>query len=59
MIEQTEGDVSVELDKQAPRSEFAVYLDGEIIFSRLERGRMPEPLDIIPAIRARRQGTSG
>lgn len=43
----------MELDKQAPRSEFAVYLDGEMIFSRLERGRLPEPLDIIPVIRSR------
>ena len=43
----------MELDKEAPRGEFAVYLDDDRIFSLLERGKLPEPLDVIPAIRTR------
>ncbi len=53
LIEETGWDLSVELDKEAPRGEFAVYLDNERIFSRLEWGKLPDPLDIIPAIRTR------
>ena len=48
----------MELDKEAPRGEFAVYLDDERIFSRNELGRLPEPLEVIPAIRTRLFGYS-
>jgi selT/selW/selH-like putative selenoprotein len=53
LIEDTGWDLSVELDKTSPSGEFTVYLDDERIFSRFEQGRLPEPLEIIPAIRAR------
>jgi predicted Rdx family selenoprotein len=53
LIEQTEWEVTVELDMKAPSGEFAVFLDDERIFSRLEEGKLPDPLVIIPAIRAR------
>jgi hypothetical protein len=48
----------VQLDKEAPRGEFAVFLDEELIFSRFEVGRMPEPQDIIPVLQARLFGES-
>jgi len=44
---------SVELDRKAPAGEFAVYLDDEMIFSRYEQGKLPDPLDIIATIRTR------
>jgi hypothetical protein len=53
LIEETGWSVSVVLDKEAPRGEFAVYLDEARIFSRFEVGRMPVPEDIIPVIQAR------
>jgi hypothetical protein len=53
LIEETGWNLSVALDKEAPWGEFAVYLDDDMIFSRLEQGERPDPLDIIPAIRTR------
>ena len=53
LIEDTGWDLSVELDKDSPSGEFAVYLDDERIFSRFEQGSLPEPLEIVPVIRAR------
>lgn len=43
----------VELDKDAPPGEFAVYLDDELIFSRYAQGKLPDPLDVIPLIQTR------
>jgi hypothetical protein len=43
----------VQLDKEAPRGEFAVFLEDQLIFSRFAVGRMPEPEDIIPVLQAR------
>jgi hypothetical protein len=53
LIEETGWSVSVQLDQEAPRGEFAVYLDEERIFSRFEAGRMPDPQDIIPVLQSR------
>ena len=53
LIEDTGWDLSVKLDEDAPSGEFAVYLDDERFFSQRERGRLPELLEIIPAIRSR------
>lgn len=52
-IQQTGWDVVVEFDKDAPLGEFAVFLDSEMIFSRLLQGRMPETADIMPVLKAR------
>ena len=41
------------LDREGPGGEFAVYLDDERIFSRVEAGRMPEHQDILTALRNR------
>jgi len=41
------------LDREAPRGEFAVYLDEERIFSRIAVGRMPELDDIVPIVHLR------
>ncbi len=53
LIQQTGWDVVVEFDKEAPLGEFAVYLDNELVFSRLQERRLPPPDDIVPAIRTR------
>jgi hypothetical protein len=53
LIEQTGWDLTVNLDKEAPPGEFAVYLDEKMIFSRYEQGKLPVPEDIILAIRTR------
>jgi len=53
LIEETGWDVSVQLDKESPPGEFAVYLDEEQIFSRYLAGRMPDPQDIIPVLHTR------
>lgn len=58
MIEQKEWDLSVELDQKAPRGEFAVFLDDEMIFSRYEQGKLPDSLDIIPIIYRRLFGAT-
>lgn len=43
----------MDLDKEAPAGEFAVYLDAERIFSRYEQGKFPEAQDILSAIQVR------
>ena len=59
LIKETGWDLLVTLDKDAPWGEFVVYLDNDMIFSRIEQGKRPEPLDIIPAIRTRLFGSTG
>ena len=53
LIEDTGWDLTVGLDGNDTGGEFAIYLDDKRIFSLLERGKLPEPLEIIPAIRTR------
>lgn len=48
----------MDLDKEAPRGEFAVYLNDERIFSRLEKGRLPDPQELIQQLRLRIFGTA-
>lgn len=52
-IQQTGWDLAVILDKDAELGEFAVFLDDEKVFSRLEQRRLPDPADIIPLIQSR------
>jgi selenoprotein W-related protein len=35
---------------------FEVFLDGDLVYSKLETGEFPEPRDVIQAIEARRKG---
>ena len=58
LVEETGWNVTVQLDKEGPRGEFAVFLDEELVFSRFAVGRMPEAQDIIPALQARLFGGS-
>jgi selT/selW/selH-like putative selenoprotein len=58
LIEQTGWDLTVNLDKEAPRGEFAVYLDDAVLFSRYEQGRLPVPEEIVQALRIRLFGES-
>jgi selT/selW/selH-like putative selenoprotein len=53
LIEGTGWTVTTELDKEAPAGEFAVFLDGERVFSRMEERRLPDPQEIIEVIRTR------
>lgn len=39
--------MTVSLEKNAPLGEFAVYVDEEQVFSRLEKRSLPDPTDII------------
>jgi len=43
----------VRLDRDAPRGELAVYLDGVRLFSRIAQGRFPEIDDLVPALQQR------
>jgi selT/selW/selH-like putative selenoprotein len=48
------GEVTIEAGEL--KSEFAVFVDGIRVFSRLEQGRFPEPGELMAAIE---QGSKG
>jgi len=41
------GDATVEIEAGTQKSEFAVFVDGEQIFSRLEQRRFPELAELV------------
>ena len=41
------------LENNAPLGEFAVYVDEEQVFSRLEQRSLPDPTDIVMQIQSR------
>ena len=45
--------MTVSLEKNAPLGEFAVYVDEEQVFSRLEKRSLPDPTDIVMQIQSR------
>jgi predicted Rdx family selenoprotein len=52
-LENNLDEVTVEIEQGPKRSELAVFVDGEQIFSRFEQMRYPEARELIVACRQR------